>query len=59
MIAQGRDLRQEMKNAVRQIEYKRRQYMLATNEYEVVAWHELIAAQARLDALIIEAKGEE
>lgn len=56
MIMSGRDLKQEMKSAVREIEYKRRNYMLATDEYEVVAWHELKAAQARVDALIKENK---
>ncbi len=51
-----RDFKQEMKSAVRQVEYKKRQYMFATAEYEAVAWHEMKAAQARLDALIREAK---
>lgn len=48
----------EMKQAIEELEYKKRQFMLATAEFEPVAWHELRAAEARVDALIKEKKGE-
>lgn len=47
----------EMKQAIEELEYKKRQFMLATAEFEPVAWHELRAAEARVDALIKEKKG--
>lgn len=46
----------EIGQAIRELTYKERQFMFATAEFEPVAYHELKAAQARVDALIKEIK---
>lgn len=46
----------EIKQAIRELTYMERQFMFATAEFEPVAWHQYQAAQARVDALVKEAK---
>lgn len=46
----------ELKKAVSDFNHKRSQYFFADPEFEAVAWHQYKAAEARVDALIKEAK---
>lgn len=48
----------EMKQAVEELEHKKRQFMLATAEFEPAAWQELRKAHARVNMLIEKRKGE-
>lgn len=49
-------MNEELKQAIKDLNYKQRQYFYADTEFEPVAYHELKAAQARVDAIIKEAK---
>lgn len=49
-------MNEELKQAIKDLNYKQRQYFYADTEFEPVAYHELKAAQARVDALIKEIK---
>ena len=49
---------EELRQAVEDLKYKQEQYLAANKIFEETAYHELKAAQARVDALIKEAKGD-
>ena len=53
---EGSKVNEELKQAIKDLNYKQRQYFYADTEFEPVAYHELKAAQARVDAIIKEAK---
>lgn len=47
---------EELRQAVEDLKYKQEQYLAADEIFEETAYHELKAAQARVDAIVKKAK---
>lgn len=52
-------MNKEYRQAVEDLNVKRVMYSLASEDFEDVAYHELKAAEARVEALLREAKAKE
>lgn len=52
-------MKDEYRQAIEDLNVKRVMYSLASEDFEEVAYHELRAAEARVEALVREAKAKE